>query len=274
MIYREIQNTPVPALGFGTFKLRDDTCRRQVLQALEVGYRHIDTARIYDNEKQVGSALAETDVAREEFFLTSKIWVEELEPANVHRSCETSLRLLGTDYLDLYLIHWPSDRYPLDATLEAMSELREQGKIRHLGVSNFPPSYFERACGLAPVFTNQVEYHPLLGQDRLLELARAHNVLFTAYSPLAQGAVLKEPVLNEIGAKHGKNAAQVAIHWLLQQDGVAAIPRTGSEENLRGNFDVFDFELDADDNEQIARLPKNVRTINPAFAPDWEDDDT
>ncbi len=273
MIYREIQNTRVPALGFGTFQLLGDTCRRQVLKALEAGYRHLDTARVYDNEEEVGRALSESGVDRSEIFLTSKVWMDDLEPAKVRQSADKSLRQLKTDYLDLYLIHWPSDRFPMDATLEALRELQSAGKLRHLGVSNFPPAYFERACGLAPIFCNQVEYHPLLGQERLLELAREHGVLLTAYSPLAQGGVMKEPVLAEIGAKHRKNAAQVALRWLIQQDNVAAIPRTGSEQNLRANFEIFDFELDADDLEKIARLPKNVRVINPAFAPDWEDEE-
>lgn len=271
MIHYEIQGTRIPALGFGTFRLDGDTCRRQVVNALEVGYRHIDTARVYDNEEEVGRGIRESGVDREEIFLTSKVWMDELEPVKVRRAIEKSLRLLATDFLDLYLIHWPSDRFPLDATLEALQQVRSEGKIRHLGVSNFPPRYFQRAVDLAPIFTNQVEYHPLLGQSRLLELAREHNVLLTAYSPLAQGAIFKEPVLEEIGAKHGKNAAQVSLRWLLQQDRVAAIPRSSREENLRANLDIFDFELDAEDLEKIDRLPKNQRKINPAFAPDWED---
>ncbi len=273
MIYRDIQNTRVPALGFGTFRLLGDVCRKQVRKALEAGYRHIDTARVYDNEEAVGQGISESGVDRSEIFLTSKVWIDDLEPVKVRQSTDKSLRLLKTDYLDLYLIHWPSDRFPMDATLEALQEMQTAGKIRHLGVSNFPPAYFQRAIEIAPIFTNQVEYHPLLGQKRLLELAREHGVLLTAYSPLAQGDVLKEPVLKEVGAKHGKNAAQVSLRWLLQQDNVAAIPRSSSEKNLHANFDIFDFELDAEDLEKIERLPKNVRTINPAFAPDWEDEE-
>ena len=272
MIHLEIQGSRIPALGFGTFRLTGDTCRRQVLRALETGYRHIDTARVYDNEADVGTALKESGVERTEIFLTSKVWLDDLEPEPLARSVEKSLRQLKTDYLDLCLIHWPSDRFPLDATLEALEAQRSAGRIRHLGVSNFPPAYLRRACDLAPIFTDQVEYHPLLGQEKLLDLCRTHGVLLTAYSPLGQGAVIKEPVLDGIGRKHGKTAAQVALRWLVRQDGVAAIPRSSSEENLRANFAIFDFDLDAEDLEQIARLPTNLRRVNPAFAPDWEDD--
>ncbi len=270
MKYYEFQDTRLPALGFGTFRLVGETCRRQVLKALEAGYRHIDTARAYDNEEEVGRALSESNVERSEIFLTSKVWMDDLEPKRVLRSAEKSLRHLRTDYLDLYLIHWPSDRFPLDATLDALMQLRSEGKIRQLGVSNFPPAFFLHACEMAPIFTNQVEYHPLLGQDRLLKLARERGILLTAYSPLAQGAVFKEELLVEIGRKYGKSAGQVALRWLLQQDGVATIPRTSSEENLRDNIAVFDFELSGDDVERINLLPKNQRTVTPAFAPDWE----
>ncbi len=273
MTHYEIQGTRVPALGFGTFQLTGDTCRRQVLAALETGYRHIDTARAYDNEDQVGRALEDSGVARSEVFLTSKVWLDDLEPKPLARSVEKSLRQLRTGFLDLCLIHWPSDRFPLDASLDALQRLRSEGKIRHLGVSNFPPAYLRRACDLAPVFTNQVEYHPLLGQETLLRLCRENGVLLTAYSPLAQGAVFREPVLREIGKKYGKSPAQVALRWLLEQDRVAAIPRSSSEKNLRENFEVFDFELAGEDIKKIDRLPKNQRQVNPAFAPDWGEDD-
>lgn len=271
MIYREVQGTRLPALGFGTWQLKGNICQSQVREALGVGYRHIDTARMYDNEEEVGQGIASAGIARGEIFLTSKIWSEHLRPDDLFREAEQSLKALQTDYLDLLLIHWPNPKIPLEETIGAMMKLRDAGKIRHLGVSNFPPSLFRRACDLAPVFTNQVEYHPLLGQERLIGLARERGAVITAYSPLAQGAVLQENGLMEIGERHGKNAAQVALRWLLQQDVLTAIPRSKSPEHLRSNFDIFDFELSGEELEEINSLPKNRRQANPAFAPNWNE---
>lgn len=270
MIYREVQGRRLPALGFGTWQLRGAVCRSQVREALGVGYRHIDTARAYENEEDVGRGILDTNVPRSEIFLTSKIWYDDLEPRDLLREAELSLQSLQTDYLDLLLIHWPNSAVPLEASLGALAELREAGKIRHLGVSNFPPSMFQRACDLAPVFTNQVEYHPMLGQDRVLAVAREWGAVITAYSPLGQGAVLKDETLTAIGKGHGKNAGQVALRWLLQQEGVAAVPRTQNPKHLRSNFEVFDFELSEDEMKAIDSLPKNGRRVDPAFAPDWE----
>jgi 2,5-diketo-D-gluconate reductase B len=270
MLYREIAGTTVPALGFGTFQLSGDRCRRQVALAIETGYRLLDTARGYGNEALVGAGIAASGIDRKEIFLTSKIWREDLSPEGVFREAEGSLAELKTDYLDLLLIHWPNSAYPLGKTLEALVRLREERKIRHLGVSNFPPSLFRKACSLAPVFTNQVEYHPLLGQGPLLEIAREHGAAITAYSPLGQGAVFAEALLERIGKAHGKNPGQVALRWLLQQDGVIAIPRSSKPEHLRSNFNLFDFELTQEEMARIDRLPKDQRRVNPAFAPDWE----
>lgn len=271
MIYRECHGTRLPALGFGTFQLSGETCRQQVSRALTHGYRLLDTARGYGNEREVGEGMAESGIPRAEVFLTSKIWRDDLSPAGIRREAEASLRDLKTDYLDLLLIHWPNDAFPLEQSLEALVNLREAGKIRHLGVSNFPPSLFTRACELAPVFTNQVEYHPLLGQDRLIDVARKHQAVITAYSPLGQGAVFKESRLQEIGERHGKNPGQVALRWLLQQPEVIAIPRSAKPEHLEANFDIFDFELSPEELDEIAALPKDRRRVNPAFAPNWEE---
>lgn len=271
MIYRDVQGVRLPALGFGTFQLKGEVCQSQVEKALDVGYRHLDTARAYGNEIDVGRGIGGSGVPRSEIFLTSKIWLEDLRPDDLVREAEASLKDLGTDYLDLLLIHWPSPEVPVEDSLGAMEKLREAGNIRHLGVSNFPPSLFQRACDLAPVFTNQVEYHSLLGQERLLRIARERGAVITAYSPLGQGIVLKEPTLIEIAAGHGKNAAQVALRWLLQQDSVAAIPRSSSAAHLESNFEIFDFELSADEMQAIDALPKDRRQVVPSFAPDWEE---
>lgn len=268
---REIQGTPVPALGFGTYELEGDACRRAVVDALDVGYRHLDTARMYHNEVQVGQALQQVGIDREKIFLTSKIWWDDLSPAGVEKQISASLKDLDTPYLDLVLIHWPNPEFPLEETIEAMVAAREQGMIRHVGVSNFPPSWTKRAIACGPIFCNQVEYHPFLGQTELLELARAHDFLLTAYAPLAQGGVHAARQLDPIAEKHGKSREQVALRWLIEQKQVSAVPRSSKREHIEANFDIFDFRLDHQDHARIARLPKDRRQINPEFAPDWED---
>lgn len=271
MIFREISGTRLPALGFGTFQLTGDLARSQVGEALKAGYRLIDTARLYGNEKEVGDAISNSGIKRSEIFVTSKIWIDHLGAADLRRETDNSLSDLKTEYLDLLLIHWPNPAIPLEESLAAMQQLIQEGKVRHLGVSNFPPSLFERACDLAPVFTNQVEYHPLLGQDRLLRSARERGVGITAYCPLGQGVAIREAKIVEIGKRRSKTAAQVTLRWLLQQEGVVAIPRSSNPERLRSNFEVFDFELSPAEMAEIDALPKDRRQCNPSIAPDWEE---
>lgn len=269
---KQFQGLSVPTLGFGTFELKGDDCRRAVDTALEVGYRHLDTARDYGNEASVGKAFHESGLDREDVFITSKIWRDDLDSASVVREIRKSLETLRTDYLDLVLIHWPNPEFSLEATLQAMLGERECRHVRAIGVSNFPASWFKRALAYAPIVCNQVEYHPMLSQDKLLGIARAHDAMLTAYSPLAQGEVLERRELHEIAEKHGKKPGQIALRWLVEQDHVVAIPRSASPDHIRDNFDIFDFELDASDNQRIAQMQKGRRLINPDFAPDWEDD--
>jgi 2,5-diketo-D-gluconate reductase B len=266
----EVQGVAVPRLGFGTWLIEGSDATEAVRDALEIGYRQIDTARAYGNEAEVAEGIAQSGIAREDFFLTTKIFPGDFEPDALKAAAEDSLRNLRTDYLDLLLLHWPDPNVPLDRTLPALNELREAGKIRNLGVSNFPAGMLAEALELAPVFCNQVEYHPFLGQDRLLELAREHDVLITAYSPLAHGRVPGDPTLTEIGAAHGKTAGQVALRWLLDQSGVSPIPKASSHERRVENFDVFDFDLTVEERARIDALPKDVRTGDPDFAPDWD----
>lgn len=265
----EVQGTTVPRLGFGTWQIVGPDCVAAVRDALEIGYRHIDTARAYDNEREVGAGLAASLVAREDVFLTTKVWMDDAAPERVRASAEGSLRELRTDYVDLLLLHWPNSRVPVERTLAAMDELREAGLVRHVGVSNFPAGLLRRALAAAPVFCNQVEYHPFLEQDEILALAAEHDFMLTAYAPLGHGAVLDDPVLGEIGAAHGKTAAQVALRWLLDQLRVATVPKAASNANRVANFDVWDFELAADERERIDALPKDRREFDPAWAPDW-----
>jgi 2,5-diketo-D-gluconate reductase B len=270
MLTVDVQAASVPALGFGTWQLTGEACREGVRHALELGYRHVDTAQMYANEDQVGQALADSRVPREELFLTTKIPPRNLAPEAVRSSHEESLRKLGTDDVDLLLIHWPSDRVPLGATLEAMRRLQEEGKTRHLGVSNFTPSLVREALEHAPILANQVEYHPYLGQDALRDLAVRRDLMLTAYSPLAKGRVLNEPVLTAIGQAHGKTSAQVALRWLLQQPNVSTIPRSSNPEHRAANLDVFDFELSDDEMKRVDGLARGERIIDPDLAPDWE----
>jgi 2,5-diketo-D-gluconate reductase B len=266
----EVQGTRVPRLGFGTWQIEGSDATEAVRDALEIGYRQIDTARAYGNEAEVGAGIAESGVDRAEIFLTTKIFPGDFEPDALKAAAEDSLRSLRTDHLDLLLLHWPDDSVPLERTLAALVELREAGRIRNLGVSNFPAGMLAEALEHAPVLCDQVEYHPFLGQDRVLELARERDVLVTAYSPLARGRVTAVGTLAEIGEAHGKTAGQVALRWLLDQPNVSPIPKASSHERRVENFEVFDFELSDDERARIDALPKDDRQIDPDFGPDWD----
>lgn len=271
MIFRTIQGSRVPALGFGTWELTPPrVARHAVHDALAAGYRHVDTAQAYDNEEGVGRGIADSGVPRDEIFLTTKVWRDHLRYDETIASTEESLRKLRTDYVDLLLIHWPNDDLPFAEPLAAMQALQAQGKVRHVGVSNFTPSQLTRAMALAPVFCNQVEYHPYLGQNALRAMAQEHDLLLTAYCPLVRGRVLEDAALKEIGARHGKTPVQVALRWLLQQAHVAAIPKAGSADHRRENLDVFDFALTDGEMETIFALDRGERLISPSFAPRWD----
>ena len=250
----EIEGDRVPALGFGTWELTGRTCREAVADALAIGYRHIDTAQGYDNEEEVGRAIAESDVDRTGIFVTTKIAPHNLDFQRVLRSTEESLRRLRTDYIDLLLIHWPNPEVPLEESLGAMMRLKDEGRIRHIGVSNFSIGLLTEALRLAPVVCNQVKYHPLLDQGEMLEFVRHHGLMLTAYSPLGRGHVRSEPVLQEIGRRHDREPAQVALRWLMQQERVAAIPKAADPDHRRSNLRIFDFELSPEEMERIASL--------------------
>ncbi|HWT23415.1 MAG TPA: aldo/keto reductase [Solirubrobacteraceae bacterium] len=267
----EIQGVAVPKLGFGTFRLPGEECREGVRHALEIGYRHIDTARGYENEREVGQGIADSGVPREDIWLTTKVPPDMATADRVRVSAEDSLRLLGTDYVDLLLLHWPNPDVPIGETIGALADLREEGKIRQFGVSNFPPGHLRRALEHGPVFADQVEYHPFLGQEGLLEIARERDLLVTAYAPLAQGKVTRDPAIKEIAEAHDRTPGQVALRWLLDQPHVAAIPKTATAERRVENFGVFDFTLSDEERARIDALPKDQRDFDPDFAPDWND---
>ena len=266
----EVRGVTVPKLGFGTWQITGDDCVEAVSHALDLGYRHIDTARAYDNEEQVGQAIESSGVDRGDVFLTTKLWTSEFRAGDLRAATEDSLRKLRVDHVDLLLLHWPNPDVPLEETLEALDRVREAGLTRLIGVSNFPAGLLERALELAPIATDQVEFHPFLGQDRLLEVAAREDLFVTAYSPLAHGQVGEDATLREIGEAHGKTAGQVALRYLLDLEPVAVLPKSATASRREENFGVLDFELSAEDRRRIDELPKDQRQIDPGFAPDWD----
>ncbi|WP_152041151.1 aldo/keto reductase [Salinigranum salinum] len=245
----------VPALGFGTWPMKGETCRTAVEHALEVGYRHVDTAQMYNNEESVGRAIAESDVPREDVFLVTKILRKNLAHDDVLRSVEESAQRLGTE-IDLLLIHAPSRSVPIEESINAMNELQETGTVGHIGVSNFSVEQLRQAMAASdtPILTNQVEYHPFKSQSDLLEFCIGNGVILTAYSPLGKGRVVGNETLEAIGATYEKTAAQVAIRWLLQQEMVAAVPKASSPAHIEENVDIFDFELSDEEMERVFDL--------------------
>lgn len=264
----------IPALGFGTWELRGDTARALVEAALEIGYRHIDTAQMYGNEAEVGAALNASSLPRDGLFVTTKVWPDNFRRGELERSAEVSLGRLGLDHVDLLLLHWPNPDVPLAETIEALNAVAERGQARHIGVSNFNTARIDETVRLSarPLVTNQVEYHPFLGQEPVLARCRAHGMSLTAYCPLARGRVFKDPVLARVAKAHGKGPGQVALRWLVQQEGVVAIPRSSSAEHARANFAIDDFELTAAEMAEIADLAKpGGRIVEPAaMAPAWD----
>ena len=266
------QGVAIPRLGLGTYRLVGEAARAPVESALALGYRHIDTAAMYDNEAAVGAALAAAGVARDELFVTTKVWHDQLAPAALRRAFDTSLGKLGLDYVDLYLVHWPAAGMDLAATLEALVELRAEGLVRAIGLCNFNLPMIRRAVDEigAPIAVHQVEYHAFLSQAPMLDYLRGKGIPLTAYCPLAQGRAADDATLAAIGRKHGASAAQVALAWLMDQPGVIAIPKAGRRESQQANLDALKIRLDDADRAAIAALPKDQRFVRPPFAPDWD----
>ena len=254
MEHQSIRGEAVPSLGLGTYRLTGEACVGAVSLGLSMGYRHIDTAQMYGNEAEVGRGIEDSGVDRDEVFLTTKIWPSDYARDRVIQKTRESLKKLRTERVDLLLMHWPGDGVPLGETLGAMRELQEDGSVRHVGVSNFSPSLVEEASEHAEVFCNQVEYHVYSHQDALLGQAREMDYLLVAYKPLSRGNVERDATLREVGGVHGKTAAQVALRWLVQQEKVAAIPKSTGEEHLGSNLDVFDFELTQEEMDRVSTL--------------------
>jgi 2,5-diketo-D-gluconate reductase B len=266
------QGVAIPRLGFGTFRMPGGDAQPVVESAIALGFRHFDTAAMYQNEAAVGAAIAASGIARDQLFITTKAWHDQLAPDALRRAFETSLGKLRLDHVDLYMVHWPARDMDMAATLEVLMELREQGLTRAIGVCNFNLPMIRHAIDEigAPIAAHQVEYHPFLSQAPMLAYLRGRNIPLTAYAPLAQGRAVEDATLAAIGRKHGASAAQVAIAWLLDQDGVIAIPKAARPESQKANLAALNIRLDGDDRAAVAALPKDQRFVRPPFAPDWD----
>jgi diketogulonate reductase-like aldo/keto reductase len=270
--YIEHKGAQVPALGFGTYPMRGEQCYEAVRWALDIGYRHIDTAESYDNEDAVGRAIADSSIPREDIFLTTKCGFQAATAENVAAEFAASLDMLRTDYVDLWLYHWHRKETPMDETLGALAECRAAGRARQIGVGNFTIALMREAVEVhkADLFTNQFEAHPLLRQPRVEAEAHRLGMTVTAHSPIARGRAVDNPVLGKIGAKYGKSAPQVAIRWQLDKEQSLLVSKSTRREGIAANFDVFDFTLDDEDRAAIETLPADLRGSRPPFEPDWD----
>ena len=264
----------MPALGLGTFRLAGREARDITERALAAGYRHIDTARMYGNEAAFGRAVARSAVAREEIFVTTKIWPDDFRRRDFARAVEDALRDLRTDYVDLLLLHWPSRTVPLEETLAALAHAVERGQARHAGVSNFTRALFAQAedTSAVPLAVDQVEYHPFLDQRALRGFLEQRDAVLTAYCPLALGRIVGNPVLQRIADAHAATVAQVSLAWILAAPNTAAVPKTASPERLVENLAALELELAPDEIAAINGLARpDGRIISPAgMAPDWD----
>ena len=271
MTHYDVRGVLVPALGLGTYQLEGRAAREAVEHALALGYRHVDTAQAYGNEAEVGAGIAASAVPRGDVFLTTKVWRDQLAADRLAPSVDESLQRLGTDYVDLLLIHWPNDAVPLEETLPALDAVRQSGKARLIGVSNFPPGLLRRALEIVPdLATDQVEHHPHLGQDALLAVVRRHGMVLTAYSPVGQGQALEDETVRTVAEARGVGPAAVALAWLLGQDRVVAIPKAASPEHREANLAAAEVTLTDEERARIDALPKDGRIVDPDFAPDWD----
>lgn len=261
----------MPRLGLGTWPMTGAACQASVGTALAMGYRHVDTAEMYGNEAAVGAAIAASGIPRGDIFLITKIWWDKPDGPGFRRAAEACLARLKQSHVDLLLVHWPSPRLDLHGVLRALAQLRADGLARSVGVANFPSGLLRRAveAAIVPIACLQVEHHVYLSQQRLLDFCRPRGIALCSYTPVAKGAVLRDPVIAGIATKHGATPGQVALAWLLAMPGVAAIPKAATAARQAENLRAIDLVLDAGDLAALAALPKARRMIDPGFAPDW-----
>lgn len=263
----------IPAIGLGTWRLAGEECSRIVQHALASGYRHIDTAAMYENEQAVGEGLRASGLPRDEIFVTTKVWYTEIAPGNLERSAEASLKRLGLSAVDLLLIHWPSPDLPLGPSIKALNNAKRQGLARHIGVSNFSGRLVEEAMRATdePLVANQCEYHPYLNQDRVRAACAKHGLAFTSYCPLGKGDLTRDPAITAIAEAHGRTPAQVILRWHVQQPGTVAIPKSGNPGRVQENLDVTGFALSDDEMRRISALARpDGRMVVPSWAVDFD----
>ncbi len=262
----------MPGIGFGTLGNVGDAGCALVEAALAEGYRYIDTSRYYGNEEAVGRALARSSVPRSDIWVTTKLLHPKTPPQpDLALELDKSLRLLQTDYVDLLLIHWPNPEVSLEWALGEFAALRKQGKARTIGLSNFTTALVRQALDIVgDLVANQIEYHPYLSQRPLLNLMRERGLVLIAHSPLARGAVLKDPVLQDIAKRRKVSVAQVALRWIVQQERVVAIPGAQNVEQLRENLKVLEFKLTRDEMAAISALARGTRIVDPPHGPSWD----
>ncbi|HZI91335.1 MAG TPA: aldo/keto reductase [Thermoleophilaceae bacterium] len=273
---KTVRGVAVPTIGLGVFEIDPGETEEAVADALAAGYRHIDTAKMYDNEEEVGRGIEASGVDRDEIWVTTKVWMEDYAPDDLRESAETSLRKLGLDSVDLLLLHWPpGNGSGLEPALDTLKQLRDEGKISQLGVSNFPGYMLREALEAEPeIFANQVEYHAKLSQNELLEIAAESDLLIEAYAPLSgsAGDLVDEPLLKEIAEAHDTTPGQVALAWLAQQDRVVLLPRSTDPGRRRENLAALEVELTDEEKCHIDELSEQrQRNFDPPFAPDWRD---
>jgi 2,5-diketo-D-gluconate reductase B len=267
----EAKGFKIPTVGLGTWALRGRDCVRLTEQAIRIGYRHIDTAQMYDNEREVGEGVRASGL-RAEVMVTTKVQPTMLAPHDLERSVKESLARLRLDAIDLLLIHWPNPRVPLAETLGAMAKMKREGYTRQIGVSNFTVALLDEANKISsePLICDQIECHPFLNQDKVISACRSHGMAVVAYSPIARGGAPGNKVLEKIGKAHGKTASQVCLRWLIQQ-GIVVIPRTSRVERLKENFDIFDFELSDAEMREIRGLAHGSgRIVDWTWSPRWD----
>lgn len=268
-----MSNLQMPSMGLGTFRLSGSQLTQAIHHALDLGFRHIDTAQIYDNEAEVGQAIADSPVKREDSFITTKVWIDNLHPDKFMASVENSLEKLQTDYVDLLLIHWPSpkDKVAMDAYMTELNNCKFKGMTRAIGVSNFTPKLLEQAfasIGKESIEVNQVEVHPYFQNQHLVNYCQSNGVNIVGYMPLGNKQILDDEVLKAIAAKHHKSVAQIALAWQMQQN-IATIPASTSREHLQENLLASELRLTPEEMDTIAKLDTGRRLIDPDFAPDW-----
>jgi 2,5-diketo-D-gluconate reductase B len=272
MLFVEANGARIPAIGLGTWELRGRTCARLVEQAMRLGYRHIDTAQVYENEREVGEGLRASRIRRDDVFVTTKVWTNHFAPHDLERSTKESLTKLRLTEVDLLLLHWPNPQVPLAETLGALAHVKKLGMARHIGVSNFTVALIDEAVAACPepLVCDQVEYHPYLDQTKVREACARHGMALVAYSPVARGRIKNDATLARIGRVHGKTTAQICLRWLVQQN-VSAIPRTSRIERLSENIDIFDFALSEEEMAEIFRMGSaKARLTDFGFAPKWD----